>query len=280
VRRTYPILIVTIIVAVVAAILVTVPTYSTGTGVVVFDGTPVSAPIGGTVEQLYVAARQAVTKGQVLVKLNNAAEAAELTAATSDYENAMLQYLYDPQDETAKKSLASALTRVERARAQAETRIVRAPKNGVVADLRIRLGSTLNAGDTVLSIVQPNTEPEITAFLPGKDRPRLRAGMTLQIELVGYTKARENATITSVSTEIVAGEEIQNRILGPGLAGAFRQLSGGNWVIVKAKLPSRTFVDDKRTNYYHHGLTAKTEVKIQSKPFLVTLLPALDKYIR
>jgi multidrug resistance efflux pump len=248
--------------------------------VVVFEGTPITAPIGGTVDQLHVTARQAVKKGQVLVKLNNASEAAELAAATSDYENATLQYLYDPQDEAAKKSLASALTRVERARAQAETRVVRATRDGVIADLRIRLGSTLNAGDTVLSLVQPNTEPEITAFLPGKDRPRLRTGMTLQIDLAGFTKARETATITSISTEIVAGEEIANRILGPGLAGSFRQLNGSNWVIVKAKLPARTFVADKRTHYYHHGLTAKTEVKIQSKPFLVTLLPALDKYIR
>jgi membrane fusion protein (multidrug efflux system) len=279
VRRTYPILVGTLIIGIIASILVTVPTYSTGTGVVVFEGAPITAPIGGNVEAIHVAARQAVTKGQVLVKLNNAAEAAELAAATSDYENATLQYLYDPQDEAAKKSLASALTRVERARAQAETRIVRASRDGVVADLRIRQGSTLSAGDTVLTIVQPNTEPEITAFLPGKDRPRLRVGMTLQVDLVGYTKARESATITSISTEIVAGEEIANRILGSGLAGAFRQLNGGNWVIVKAKLPSRTFVADKRTNYYHHGLTAKTEVKVQSKAFLVTLLPALDKYV-
>src|SRR5262245_59863503 len=98
--------------------------------------------------------------------------------------------------------------------------------------------------------------------------------MTLQIELVGFSKSRESATITSISTEIVAGEEIANRILGPGLAGSFRNLNGSNWVIVKAKLPSRTFTADKRTHHYHHGLTAKTEVKIQSKAFLVTLLPA------
>jgi membrane fusion protein (multidrug efflux system) len=279
VRRTYPILIATIIIGIFAAIFMTVPTYSTGSGVVVFDGTPIAAPIGGTVEQLYVSAQQEVKKGQVLVKLNNAAEAAELTAATTDYENATMQYLYDPQDEQTKKTLASALTRVERAKAQTETRIVRARTDGIVADLRIKQGSTLNAGDIVLSIVQPKAEPEITAFLPGKDRPRLRIGMSLQVELVGYTKVRESALITSISSEIVAGEEIARRILGPGLAGSFPQLNGGNWVIVKAKLPSRTFVADKRTQYYHHGLMAKTEVKIQSKPFLVTLLPALDKYI-
>src|SRR5690606_35033580 len=121
------------------------------------------------------------------------------------------------------------------------TRLVRAVKDGVVGDLRIRQGSTLNAGDTVLTIVQPDAEPEITAFLPGKDRPRLRVGMTIQVDVTGFTKARERATITSISTEIVAGEEIAHRILGPGLAGSFRQLNGSNWVVVKAKLPARTF---------------------------------------
>jgi multidrug resistance efflux pump len=280
VRRAYPILVAAMVIGVVAAVVVTVPTYSTGTAVVIFDGTPITAPIGGTVDQLAVSARQAVKQGQVLLRLNNAAEAAELAAATSDYENATIQYLFDPQDEQTKKTLASALTRVDRARAQAETRVVRARTAGVVGDLRIRVGSTLNAGDVALTIVQPTVEPEITAFLPGKDRPRLRLGMPLQVDLIGFTKARELATISSIATEVVAGEEIAARILGPGLAGSFRQLTGSNWVIVRAKLPKRTFESEKRTHYYHHGMQAKTEVKIQSKPFLVTLLPALDKYLQ
>src|SRR6185503_11758050 len=108
-------------------------------------------------------------------------------------------------------------------------------------------GVGLNPNDTILSIVAPGTEPEILAFLPGKDRPRLRAGMELQVELVGFTKVREKATITSVGTEIVGGDEIMRRILGPGLADSFKQLQGGSFIIVKAKLPERSFKTEHRT---------------------------------
>jgi hypothetical protein len=44
-------------------------------------------------------------------------------------------------------------------------------------------------------------------------------------------------------------------------------------------MPSRTFKTEHNTYNYHHGMHAKVEVKVQSKPFLVTLLPALEKYL-
>jgi hypothetical protein len=39
------------------------------------------------------------------------------------------------------------------------------------------------------------------------------------------------------------------------------------------------FTTEHHSYYYHQGMMAKTEVKIASKPFLVTLLPALGKYL-
>ena len=44
-------------------------------------------------------------------------------------------------------------------------------------------------------------------------------------------------------------------------------------------LPDRTFKAEHNTYHYHHGMHAKVEVKIQSKPFIVTLLPGLQKYL-
>jgi hypothetical protein len=58
-----------------------------------------------------------------------------------------------------------------------------------------------------------------------------------------------------------------------------QELAAGTWTTLRARLPSRTFKTDRRTYHYHHGMHAKVEIKIQSKPFLVTLLPALEKYL-
>jgi hypothetical protein len=58
-----------------------------------------------------------------------------------------------------------------------------------------------------------------------------------------------------------------------------KDLQGGTWIVVHARLPTRTFKTEHKTYNYHHGMQAKVEVKIQTKPLAVSLLPALQKYI-
>jgi hypothetical protein len=50
-------------------------------------------------------------------------------------------------------------------------------------------------------------------------------------------------------------------------------------IAVRARLSSKTFKTEHSTYHYHPGMHAKIDVKIQSKPFLVTLLPAFEKYL-
>ena len=147
----------------------------------------------------------------------------------------------------------------------------------MVSDTRVQQGQLLQPGDPILTIVAPRTEPEIIAFIPSKDRPRLHPGMTLQVELVGFKKTRELATITSVSNETVGGNAA-GQYIGAQLADSLK-LQGGSYVIVKARLPGATFKTEHRTLRYYHGMLSLTEIKIQSKPFLATLLPALEKYL-
>ncbi|HEY5937692.1 MAG TPA: HlyD family efflux transporter periplasmic adaptor subunit [Kofleriaceae bacterium] len=276
VKRTYPFLVIAMLVGIVAAIFITVPTYSTGMAVVIFDGARITAPAAGTADKVLVGPGQPVKKGDILVRLKSADQEAELTLATAEYENAVTSYLFDG-DEQARKTLTTASARIDRAQAAVDARVIRAAKSGTVSDIRVKDGDLLNPGHHILTIVEPGTEPEVLAFLPGKDRPRFRKNMKLQVELVGFTKTRELATISSVGTEIVGGEEAA-RYIGTQLADSLK-LQGGNYVIVKARLPKRTFKADHKTMNYHHGLQAKTEVKVQTKPFLVTLLPALEKYV-
>jgi multidrug resistance efflux pump len=277
VRRTYPFLAIAIVVAIVASIFITVPTYSTGTGVVMFDGAHTSAPAAGLIDKVYVQPGQKVEKGQILLRLNSDNERAELALAKQEEKIATTQYLLDHNDENAKRTLATAAARVERAKAQLDMRIVRASKDGTVTDTRLATGKMLQPGERILTIVEPGIEPEIVCFLEGKDRPRLKKGMKLQVALAGYTKTPETVEITYVGTEVIGGSEAA-RYIGAELADTLKQLQGGSFVIVKARLP-RTFKTDRKEFRYHHGMTAKTEVKIQDKPFLVTLLPVLEKYL-
>ena len=50
-------------------------------------------------------------------------------------------------------------------------------------------------------------------------------------------------------------------------------------VLVKAKLTKRTFEAQHHTYHFHNGLHGNGEVKIEEKPFLVTLIPAIEKVL-
>jgi hypothetical protein len=127
-----------------------------------------------------------------------------------------------------KKTLTQALNKVDREKDRVESRLVRAKQAGTVSDIRVRVGSALQSGDQVLQVVDPDAQPEIWAFLPGKDRPRLRLGQDLQVEIVGYTKARDQAKITYVSTETLGPTEAA-KIVGSQLADSIK-LANGSYV--------------------------------------------------
>jgi hypothetical protein len=48
-------------------------------------------------------------------------------------------------------------------------------------------------------------------------------------------------------------------------------------VIVRARLPARTFVSDGHRYHFHDGMVGAGEVEVESRPFLVTLVPSLEK---
>jgi multidrug efflux pump subunit AcrA (membrane-fusion protein) len=279
IRRAYPMLIGTLLIALLFTVFITIPTYSTGSGIVILDGMSVTAPAAGTVDQVLVAPGQAVKTGTILVRMASAFENDDLINAKTELANATRLWLFDQTDENVKKQLASVYARMVTAQSKVDQRTIRAKKPGTVSDIRVRQGALLQPGDHILSIIDPaRSEPEIWAFLPAKDRPRLRIGMPLQVELSGYTKSREQAIITFVSPEATGSAEAQ-KTMGATIADAVGLPQGGSYVLVKARLPKRTFETEHHTFHYHHGMQATTEVKISSKPFLVTLLPALEKYL-
>jgi hypothetical protein len=132
-----------------------------------------------------------------------------------------------------------------------------------------------------MTIVDPGKKPEILAFLPCKDRPKLKIGADLQTGIDGYQKTREAAKVFEVHSECVGGTEAINYVgnaLGDSLKGVVEQ--GGTYVIVKAHLDSNQFKTERSTLFFHQGMTATTEVKLNSKPYHPTLLPAaITKYL-
>ncbi|MDB4962671.1 MAG: hypothetical protein JWP01_2670 [Myxococcales bacterium] len=277
VKRAYPVLIATVVIATLFSVFIKVPTYSSGGAVILIDGAQISAPLGGTVDAVLVQPGQAVKVGTAIVRLSAQAELDEYNAANTEYVGATQQHLLDQTDEQTRKAFIAAAQRKSLAEARVSSKTVRAAKAGTISDIRVRAGQALQPGEPIATVVQPGAEIEVSAFLPSKDRPRLRVGQTLQVELIGFTKPREKATISFVGTEAIGSTEAA-KVVGPTLADALK-LPGGSYVHVRARLPARTFKTEHNRLSYHHGMLAATEVLISEKPFLVSLLPALEKYL-
>src|SRR5262249_14103497 len=65
---------------------------------------------------------------------------------------------------------------------------------------------TYSTGVSILNI-SPSAELSVVALLPGSDRPRLEAGMTLQLELSGHHRQRAQAVIDAIDAQVIGREE-------------------------------------------------------------------------
>jgi multidrug resistance efflux pump len=271
---TFGLLVSVFVVAVSYALLGTMDEYATGIAIVQIDGrTSLTARVPGIVESVDAQPGQRVNEGDVLVRFHG--DVAELERLDHEFELQLIKMLANPADEAARQSLTGLRTARDLARAHLEDRLIRAPAAGVVSDVRIRPGQSLNGGDPVLSIVTSASELHVTAVLPGQYRPRLKPGMKLRIEMSGYHYSYRELTIESIGDEVVGPTEIR-RTLGPELGDTLP--IAGPVVLVNARLPSRTFTAQGREYAYFEGMQGSAEARVGTESIAVALIPGLKAF--
>lgn len=268
-KWAYPTILGLVVILFLAAALIQVPSYSSGSAIVKIDGEKVTCAAGGTVATVEVTPGQIVTKGDILVKLHANSEEADLDRVDAEYRVALSTFLFDPSDGAARSALSTIASTRQRALAAVDDRVIRATRDGIVNDVRVQQGELLLPGAPVLQIVDREAMPSIVAFLPGSDRPRLKPGMTLQLRLTGFARSQETAEITDVGTEVI-GPTAARKYLGETVGDTLPITT--SVVIVHAKLRGRTFTADDTSYDYHDGMTALGEVRLESKSFLRTLV--------
>jgi membrane fusion protein (multidrug efflux system) len=251
----------------------TVGEYASGPAVVRVEGRlDLTATANGTVERVAVQPGQRVAAGQLLVRFNGAQETAELERLDTEFEGQLAKLLRDPNDQAARQALTSLRAQRALAASRVEQRSLRAPRAGVVSDLRIRPGELLNAGELALSLMGDDTRFYVVAFLPGQYRPLLRRGMALRLRLNGFPRASQLVTVDSVGDEVVGPTEAK-RFLGHEAADVLPIT--GPIVLVKAQLPGATFRSEDKTFNFYEGLPGSAEARVRSERVLVALVPGL-----
>ena len=270
---TYWLLALILVASTVFAIAGTVDEYATGPAVVRIDGRiDITARAAGTVAEVRATPGQRVHAGDVLVAFDPAPEDAALARVAQEFDLQLVKLLRDPADQVARAALTSLRAQRELARAHVAERSVRAPRDGVVSDVRIHPGQHLAPGDRILTLVGEGARYSVVAMLPGHTRPLLRHGLPLRLELAGFRYAYQDLAIDAIGDEVVGPAEVR-RFLGPDLADTVTL--DGPVVLVTARLPGSMFSARGQTFRYYDGMPAQTEARTRRESVLLTLVPGL-----
>jgi multidrug efflux pump subunit AcrA (membrane-fusion protein) len=270
---TYWLLVVVGTVSLLFAALTDIGEYAQGPAVVRLLGrTQVGAIEPGVVAQVVVEPGQHVATGDVLVRLDDAAERAELQRLDAELRTATVEYLRRPTDETRRTELAGLRAERELAAARVEQRVIRAPHEGVMSDARASVGQHVEAGEILLTLVGPEARRELVAALPGHYRPLLQPGMTLHLELTGYDSHAQALTIEAVGDEVIGPAAVE-RLLGDDRAETLT--IEGPAVLVRASLPGPSFAAGSHRYPYFDGMAGSVEVRVRAQSLLTTLIPGL-----
>jgi hypothetical protein len=249
---------------------------STGVAVIRLGGrSEITATAAGTVASVEAPPGTRVAEGATLVHLYGGPEAAELSQLEGEFELQLASRLRDPGDRGAEAALIGLSGQIELAKSRLAERDVRAPRAGVVADIRVRAGQQVVPGQVIASLstgAQAGGAPRVAVLLPGKVRPQLETGLPIRLELDGFRYAYQRLQIESVSDEVLGPEEAR-RLLGSGV-GEGAQIAGPV-VFAWARLPDSGFTVDGRRYAFYDGMWGTAEVSLRSEPLATALIPGL-----
>jgi biotin carboxyl carrier protein len=274
VRWAYAALVVAVVAGGAFLVLGRVSTYARGAAVVrLRERAEVTAGAAGNVGTIDVAVGQKVGAGDVIAQLDDATQAAEVSRLERTFRDRLRQRLLSPADAAAGESVAAARVELDRARGNLDERRVRAPRAGVIGDLRVRPGQRVEPGDVIGSIVDPDAGAELFAIVPGGDRPRLAVGQHMRLELDGFHQAYQDLTVESFASEAMGSEEAL-RYLGRVAADVG---SRGPVVLVRARLP-RALVADGDAYPWIDGMGGTVHIELESERVIDALVPGLGKW--
>ena len=206
------------------------------------------------------------------MRLGAPSESAELRSVQRELDDQLVLLMRHPEDHSARQALLELRSRRELAETALERSVLRASRDGEVADLRVRVGQLIEAGTPLLAVQAAPHGAQITALLPGPDRPRLQPGMPLSLRVDGFERTHLSLRIERVDEQVLGPAEAL-RAVGSELAGSFEVQ--GPIVLVHARLASPELHAAGSAYRLHHGMLARAEVAVDREPLLFAWLPGL-----
>lgn len=262
-----------VVVAVGFLVCARVSTYSSGHAVIrALSNTAVVTRREGVVHTVNLNLGGEVAQGDVVATLEDASELATLARIRTEFETQLRNHLLRLDESAIDASLRDLRHEMDLHQANIDECVIRAPRSGVLGDVRVRPGQHVRAGDVIASIGNADGALEVFALLPGEDRPKIAVGMQAELMLSGYRYAPQLFVIDAVSSNVLSQREASG-VLGYGEGDG--QVGQGAVVLVRGKLISNVFNADGKLLRLHDGMTGTVDLKIASEPAIFALIPGM-----
>lgn len=175
-------------------------------------GTDVSSQVAGKIVEIHFESGTSANKGDILVKIDDSVDRADLENAKAALKLAQLTYnrgkeLYGNRNypkanlDKDKASLDQAAAQVEKINATIALKTIRAPFSGRLGIRQVNLGQYLGVGTAVVSI--QSLDPIYVNFsVPGSQAPLLNVGQEVAIKVEGLSSSDYVGKITSLDARV------------------------------------------------------------------------------
>lgn len=204
-----------------------------------------ASTMGGYVERVLVEKGQSVTAGTPLAYVNKSGQDAALAQAKARYDQAKSEYdrakqaassLSQSRRDATRFAYEQAEAAYRMARIQAERAVIRAPFDGVVADIHVEQGEVVSPGGEVARLVQ--VDPVIVSLsVSDRDVVNLTPGLDVQV-----TPSGGGTIIPGVIKRVAPAADIDSRafVVDVEVDNADRKLLPGMIAKVNASVKQDT----------------------------------------
>jgi membrane fusion protein (multidrug efflux system) len=182
--------------------------------VMAMQGVMITPEIPGLVRELAFESGSVVAKGDLLVRLDTAAEEAQLRALEAQEELARINLARErtlrgqnmvsqSELDTAEATLKQTQGNADAVRVTVEKKTIRAPFAGRLGIRLVNLGQYLDAGKPIVSL-QSLSPIYVDFSLPQQDLARLKAGMSVRVTTDAYPGQRFEGALTALNPDLDA----------------------------------------------------------------------------
>ncbi len=213
-------------------------------------GIEVSSEVGGLVSAIHFNSGEQVTKGKLLLELDDETDQAALKGLEAERRLALLKYQRAAQlikDKSVSKSdfdearatLDNTSAQVESQRALLEKKKIRAPFDGRLGIRRVDLGEYLTPGAAIVPLEQ--LDPIYADFtLPERELSRIAEGQTIAVQVQAYPDRRFEGHIIAIDPGIQIGS--RSFRVRAQLENADSSLRPGMFADVRVMMPTEDSV--------------------------------------